>query len=189
MGRPNHLGATTLAATQVAGSGGPKDLSVRHIAGPEGHIGGIAMRFGKKKLAVAAVTIIALVGGGIAWAYFTTTGSGTGSASTGTSSTVTLHGTASTTLYPGTSSTVNFTVDNPSSGHQFVGTIHLASVTTDKPGCVVADYTMPDVVANQDVPSGNGTAITATGTLSMANTNVSQDNCKNAAVTLNLTSN
>jgi hypothetical protein len=142
-----------------------------------------------------------LVGGGIAaaitfsavgaWAYFTTTGSGTATGSTGTSSALVLHGTVASTLYPGTSSTVNFTVDNPNAGHQFVSTIHLAGVATDAShsSCVVADYTMPDVTASQDVATGNGIAITATGTITMANTGVSQDACKNAPLTLSLTSN
>jgi hypothetical protein len=150
------------------------------------------VRIVTKKRAAAAVAAIVLAGGGMAaYAYFTTTGSGTGSGSTGTSSALTIHATASTTLYPGTSSSVSFTVDNPSPGHQYVNVIHLASVSTDvaHSTCVVADYTMPDVTAAQDVPTGNGTAITATGTLTMANTAVSQDACKTAPLTLNFTSN
>jgi hypothetical protein len=47
---------------------------------------------------------------------------------------------------------------------------------------------MPDVVANQDVASGNGQAITATGTLTMNDLNSSQNTCKNANLTLNFTS-
>ena len=149
------------------------------------------LKFTKKKafIAIIGVGVLGLAAG--AWAYFTTTGSGTATGSTGTSSALTLHATVGSSLYPGTSATVSFTVDNPSTGHQFVNTIHLASVTTDAghSSCVLSDYTMPDVTANQDVASGNGTAITATGTISMANTAVSQDACKNAPLTLNLTSN
>ena len=48
---------------------------------------------------------------------------------------------------------------------------------------------MPDVAANQDFGPGNGQAVTAGGTLSMANTGVSQDACQGATLTLNLTSN
>ncbi|HVT78802.1 MAG TPA: hypothetical protein VHD87_17305 [Acidimicrobiales bacterium] len=145
----------------------------------------------KKKGFVVLALLGSIAAGGVAWAYFTSTGSGVGTGTTGTSSTVTLHGTVASLLYPGTSSTVNFTVDNPSSGHQYVNTIHLVSVAADAghSSCVTADYTMPDVTAAQDVAHGNGTAITATGTLSMANTAVSQDACKGATLTLNLTSN
>lgn len=149
------------------------------------------MKRSRKILVAMVAGVASLAIAGAAFAYFTTTGSGTGTGSTGTSSAVTIHGTASTTLYPGTTSSVTFTVDNPSTGHQFVNTIHLASVSTDAghSACVVADYTMPDVAAAQDVASGNGIVITTTGTLTMANTAVSQDACKNAPLTLNFTSN
>jgi hypothetical protein len=55
--------------------------------------------------------------------------------------------------------------------------------------CVVADFTMPDVAANQSFANGSGQTVTATGTLTMANTGVSQDACQGAPLTLNLTSN
>ncbi len=145
----------------------------------------------KLKVALGA-TVVTVAVAGAAFAYFTTTGAGTGTGTVGTSTALVLHGTAPTTLYPGTTSVVNFTVDNSSTGHQLVGTIHLDSVSTDgaHSACVVTDFTMPDVVSNQDI-AGSVTAgtITATGTLTMANTSVSQDACKNAPLTLNLSSN
>jgi len=150
---------------------------------------------GMKRSRKILVALVAGVGtlaiASAAFAYFTTTGSGSVTGSTGTSSALVIHGTVSASLYPGTSSTVSFTVDNSSSGHQYVTSIHLASITTDgtHSGCNLADYTMNDVAAGQDVASGNGIAITATGTLTMANAAVSQDACKNAPLTLNFTSN
>lgn len=146
----------------------------------------------KKKIAAAATAAVIAVGGaGAAFAYFTTSGAGTGSGTVGTNIALVLHGTAPTNLYPGTSSPVSFTVDNGSTGHQYVTTIHLDSVSTDAAHstCVTSDFTMPDVTANQDVPAGSGTAITAGGTLTMANTAVAQDGCKNAPLTLHLSSN
>jgi hypothetical protein len=136
----------------------------------------------------AAGTVVAV---GAAIAYFTTTGSGTGSATVGTSSAVTIHGTAATSLFPGTSSTVSFTVDNPSQGSQRVNAIQLESVTTDAghSACVMGDFTMPNVTVSQTFPNGNGQAVTATGTLSMADTALNQDACKGAPLTLHLTSN
>lgn len=142
-----------------------------------------------------AVAVIGSIGAiavaGAAIAYFTASGSGSGTGAAGTSSAVTLHGTVTDALYPGTSSQVTFKVDNPSAGHQFVNKIHLVSVAADTghSGCVVTDFTMPDVTATQDFPSGDAQAVTATGTLSMANTAVSQDACKGATLTLNLSSN
>lgn len=137
-------------------------------------------------LATFGVTIAIATG---AYAYFTTTGSGTGTASVGTSSALTIHGTTASTLYPGTSSTVSFTIDNPSPGHQYVATIKLDSVTTDvsHSSCVMSDFTMPDVTVSQNFANGNGQAVTATGTLSMAD-NGNQDACKGAPLTLHLSS-
>lgn len=145
----------------------------------------------RKRVLVPLSVVLVLIVAGAAIAYFTSSGSGTGTATVGSSSAVTLHGTTASTLYPGTSSTVSFTVDNPSSGTERVGTIHLASVTTDAghSGCVMTDFSMPDVVANQSFPNGNGQSVTATGTLSMANTALNQDACQGAPLTLNLTSN
>jgi hypothetical protein len=126
---------------------------------------------------------------GIAVAYFTSTGSGTGTATVGSSQALTLHGTTASTLYPAGSSTVSFTVDNPSSGSEYLSTIHLASVTTDgtHSTCGLSAFTMPDVTVNQTVASGTGIAVTATGTLSMADTGTNQNACQGAPLTLNLT--
>lgn len=149
------------------------------------------MRIGKTKLiAVGAATAAATLAIG-GYAYFTSSGSGTGTATVGSTAAVALHGTTAGSLYPGTSSTVSFTLDNPSTGHQFLNTIHLAGVTADvgHASCDVTDFTMPNVTANQDFPAGNGQTVNATGTLSMANTAVNQDACQGATLTLNLTSN
>ena len=145
----------------------------------------------KHKIAALATAATIVGGSGVALAYFTTTGSGTGAGTAGTSTALVLHGSAPTSLYPGTTSPVSFTVDNSSPGHQYVATIKLVSVSTDSAhaACDVTKFTMPDVVANQDVASGSGIAITAGGTLTMLNSPTSQDACKGAPLTLHLTSN
>jgi len=169
----------------------------------------------RRVLAVVGVAAaLAIVG--IAIAYFTTSGSGTATATVGTSTALTIHGSAPTTLYPGTSSAVTFTVDNPSSGHQQLGTIHLASVKacvgsgstwngsscsaggTEATTCEsvetgttdtnTANFWMPDVVENQNVPPGNGTTVTNAGTLTMNDLSSNQNACENANLTLNFTS-
>ena len=110
-------------------------------------------------------------------------------------------------LYPGTSNTVNFTANNPSSGHQRLGTITLTGVKactgagsswngsacsnsgTEQTTCESFDtsassgtdnFSMQAVAANQDLPSGNGTTVTSTGTLTMNNLNSSQNSCQGA---------
>jgi hypothetical protein len=149
------------------------------------------MKISRKVKVALGATVASLAIAGSAFAYFTTTGAGTGAGTVGTGTALVIHGTAATALYPGTSSVVTFTADNASTGHQLLNTITLTGVTTNAghTGCVVADFTMSPVTANQDVPSGTGIAITATGTITMANTAVSQDACKDAVLTLNLTSN
>jgi len=146
-------------------------------------------RFTRKRLLTGVALVGVLAVTGIAVAYFTSTGSGTGTATVGSSQALTLHGTTAGTLYPAGSSTVSFTVDNPSSGSEYLSTIHLASVTTDSTHstCGVSAFTMPDVTVNQTVASGTGVAVTATGTLSMADTGTNQNACQGAPLTLNLT--
>lgn len=152
--------------------------------------------FSKKKKLVSLSALAVLVVAGVALAYFTSQGSGTATATVGSSSNVTINGTVTSALYPGTSSPVTFTVNNPSPGEEYVHKIHLTSITPDSghSSCSTVvtggnpDFTMPEVVVNQDVPSGNGNPITAQGTITMNETGVSQNACQGATLTLNLTS-
>jgi hypothetical protein len=154
---------------------------------------------------------VLLIGGGTAaYAYWTTGGTGSGTAAAGTSSAITVTGTSASTLYPGTTSTVSFTAANPGTTDQSISTIHLVSVqayptandrtagTNVITGCggvagAGHDFAMPDVTVN---PTTDGNiahgataqALTATGTLTMNNLGTNQDSCKNAFLALTLTS-
>lgn len=151
----------------------------------------------KRRALIALGCTCALAVAGVALAYFTTSGSGTGNATVGSSSAVTLHATVSSNLYPGTSSPVSFTVDNPSSGSQRVGTITLSSVTVDTAHSTCSttisggnpDFSMPAVAVNKVFAAGNGQSVTQTGSLTMNETGVNQDACQGATVTLHLTNN
>jgi|SoimicmetaTmtHMA_FD_contig_123_2707_length_1871_multi_2_in_1_out_0_2 hypothetical protein len=151
----------------------------------------------KKRAFIALGCTCALAVAGVAFAYFTSSGSGTGTATAGSSSAVTLHATISNSLYPGSSSPVSFTVDNPSSGVQRVGTVTLASISTDAghSECKTTltggnpDFTMAAVPVNQVVNPGNGQSVSATGTLTMNETGTNQDPCQGATLTLHLTNN
>jgi hypothetical protein len=156
------------------------------------------MRWITKKRAFTALgCTCALAVAGVALAYFTSSGSGTGTATAGTSSAVTLHATISNSLYPGSSSPVSFTVDNPSSGVQRVGTVTLASISVDGAHSTCSttltggnpDFTMAAVPVNQVVNPGNGQSVSATGTLTMNETGTNQDACQGATLTLHLTNN
>lgn len=146
-------------------------------------------------LALGCVGVLAIAAG--AYAYFTSTGSGTATATVGSSSAVTVKATVSSTLYPGSSSPVTFTIDNPSSGAERVGTISLTEVKADAghSSCSTTisggnpDFTMPAVAVNKTYAPGNGQSVTPTGTLTMNDTGVSQDACQGATLTLKLSSN
>src|SRR3954453_24131205 len=118
-------------------------------------------RINRKRALVALSCVCALAITAGAIAYFTSTGSGTGSAKVGSTQAVTRHATTSGELYPGASQTVTFTVDNPSPGAQRVGTITLASITADAGhstcpstvgGCS-PDFTMAPALVNKTFPS------------------------------------
>jgi hypothetical protein len=150
-----------------------------------------------KRAFTALACVCALAAAGAAVAYFTSSGSGTGSASVGSSSAVTLHASIASNLYPGSSSPVTFTVDNPSSGVQRVGTVSLSSISVDAghSSCSAVigggnpDFTMAPVPVNQVFPPGNGQSVSATGTLAMNETGVNQDACQGATLTLHLSNN
>ncbi len=151
----------------------------------------------QKRVFVALGCTVALAVAGVALAYFTSSGSGTGTASVGSSSAVTLHASITGNLYPGSSSPVSFTVDNPSSGVQRVGTVSLSSITVDvaHSSCSTTigggnpDFTMAAVPVNQVFQSGSGQSVGATGTLAMNETGANQDACQGATLTLHLTNN
>jgi hypothetical protein len=151
----------------------------------------------RKRLLIGLASVGVIAVAAVAYAYFTSTGSGTATATVGASSAVTIKGTVSGNLYPGSSSTVTLTVDNPSSGKQRVGTVSLEKITADAghPTCSVVttggnpDFTMADVVVNKTYASGNGQAVTPTGTLTMNDTGLNQDACQGATLTLSLKSN
>jgi hypothetical protein len=152
------------------------------------------LRITKKRTAViAGAAALVLAGTTAAFAYWTTSGSGSGSASVASSAhTVTLHATTSGNLYPGASVPVSFTADNASSGGLQVNKVQLVSVTADTAhaSCTVADFTMADVLETQTIAAGaSGIALTNGGTLAYADTAVDQSTCKGATLTLTVSSN
>jgi hypothetical protein len=168
----------------------------------------------RRRRALLIVTLTTLVLAGGAYAYFTSAGSGTGTGTVGASSALTVTGTSASTLYPGTSSTVNFTVSNPSTGHQKLGSITLSAVHactgasstwtgaacsnsgTEQTTCESFDtsasstldnFSLPVVASNTDFGPGNNQTVTQTGTLAMNNLSSSQNACQNANLTLSFT--
>lgn len=157
-------------------------------------------KLSKKGKVYAAAATIALVAasGGAAYAYWSTTGSGSGGAanSAGTSP-VTLHAVFAAGLAPGNFTSVAYSADNPNTSSTTV-TIASASVSIDSghsASCSASWFHLTGVPTGSTlVPAGSSTApVTAslgTGSISMDDlSGTSQDGCKGATVTINLTSN
>ena len=150
----------------------------------------------KKAVALGVIAALAVAVG--AYAYFTTSGSGTGEASVGNASEVSLVGLITGTLYPGGApADVSVLVTNTGSGSQNVDKVHLDSIDSDKPGCDVSvdgtnpAFTMGDIDVSTDLTKSgtDGDHVTKTGTLQMNDTNANQDACQGANLTLHLSSN
>jgi hypothetical protein len=143
--------------------------------------------------------VLLLIGGGIAFAYWTNSGSGTGSAATGDSDTITVNQTSVVTaMGPGVAAQpISGDFDNPNDGPVYVTsvTVALGAITGGGPTCEATDYTLTNAVSdvNAQVPAGTGVGSwggTDTPTIAFNNkAGENQDDCKNATVALVLTSN
>lgn len=151
---------------------------------------------GKKRATVVAMTAVLILVGGLAFAYWTSSGSGTGSGTTGTSTEFTVAGGAVTgpDLTPGgPSQSVAFTVTNPGSGSQDLTSVTAivadgngAPWVSDPVGCTAADYTVGTPVITYDqIPAGG--SISGTVTLTMNDLTTNQDACKDLPVPLYFT--
>lgn len=119
-----------------------------------------------RKWVVVLGALVVLAGACAAIAYWS--GSGSGTASSG--GTVTL----------------TFKAANATTSPIRVATVHLVSVTADAghSGCVTTDFTMADVAQVFQVPAGATAAeLPDNGSLAYADTAIGQDACKSVALT------
>jgi hypothetical protein len=152
----------------------------------------------KVALLVAAVTVLLLSGGGVAYAYWDAGGVGTGSGPAATTVAVTLSpGTPTATLYPGGQSTISLTVTNPNAATVHINTLVLDTtqgssgfaVDSGHSGCALASlsYTSQSNggtgwVIPSKVGAVNGTlAITLANSLAMSAT--AANACQGAVLT------
>jgi hypothetical protein len=125
-----------------------------------------------------------------AFAYWTGDGTGEGQADVGTSSSVVLTATVPDGIAPGTEKQVSFKAANSSGSDVYVTKVKLDGVEADSAheGCETSDFSMAAVDENHRVPAGaTAEALPEAGTLVYADTEVNQDACKNAELTLSLT--
>lgn len=133
-----------------------------------------------------ALTVGTLFVGGAAFAYWTTTGAGTGSASTGTNAAVVVNQTSTVSgLAPGLAAqSLSGDFDNANAGPVYVAAVTATVTGTDKVGCDSTDYTIAgSATVNAQVPAGNGVGAWTGLTIQFNNkTGANQDACKNAVV-------
>ncbi len=150
------------------------------------------MRFSKKALiATGTGAVVAMAIGGLALAYWTTSGNGSGTATTGTSSPfqVTVDSVNLSNLSPGgPTDTLNFHVKNNNTGVQNLSAVAATVANADNSPwtsgtCSAADFEVgtPAFVAG-DIASG--ATVSGTVTIKMIDTGIDQDDCKTVSVPL-----
>ncbi len=159
------------------------------------------MSSNKKRLAfVSGSLAVALVGGGLAIAYWTTTGSGTGAGTVGTSTavSVTQDSTVSGLVPGGPSAALDFTVNNGGTGPQTINGVSVSvskvtkAVGAPAGACTAGDFTVAQpalggaielAVGDNTFTSGaGGDFANTTAAVSMKNTASDQNGCKGATL-------
>jgi len=145
------------------------------------------------------LTIVVLLAiGGVALAYWTQGGSGSGTASAGTPVAITVNQTGSPSgLYPGgpaaaLAGTFTNTNTGPVTISSVTAAVHaFASHTVDatKPDCTQADFAIAGTSSANVVPSGTAVGSWSGLTVRMLDNGLNQDNCKGAAITIDYTAN
>jgi hypothetical protein len=149
----------------------------------------------KRGLKIVALTGALVLAGGAAFAYWTQGGTGTGSASTGTTTAVTVKqtGGAISGLAPGVAAqTLSGNFDNPNGGPVYVATVTASISSVVKASgaaagtCDSTDYTLTGaaMTVGAQVPAGNAQGSWTGATLAFNNKATNQDACKGATVNL-----
>jgi hypothetical protein len=150
-------------------------------------------KFTKKRVLTTLSVVGILAIAAVAFAYWTASGTGSGTASVGSDSGVTINNVAfDGDLYPGHEVTVTFDVVNGSADAKAKVEKVIADVGEGTngisglpAGCSADDFHFSDVSVDTEIDES--ATVPAEGTLAMDNTSVNQDACKDAAPVLHLT--
>ncbi len=148
------------------------------------------LSIGRNRFTGVAVGVIAAAAiGGAAFAYFTSTGSGSGTAPVNSTSPWVLSSGPISGFGPGTGTqNIVGTATNSLSQKEFIGTVTPTVSSTSNPGCTAADFTLTNGVINADTVSGASGLNFGTITFN-DRAGVNQDACQGVTVTLSFTSN
>jgi hypothetical protein len=154
----------------------------------------VKLQFKKRRLIPVALAILVLVvGSGVAYAYWSSTGGGIGTANAAAGTIpVTVNQTPLIGMYPGQTQTLSGTFNNPNAGQVYVAAVTVAFDATTpvnlngNPGpCAPSNFTLGGTATvNAEVlpgtPQGSWTGLTITFNDTAGN----QDGCKGATVNL-----
>jgi hypothetical protein len=145
----------------------------------------------KSRFILAGVTALAITGG-TAFAFWTQGGSGTGTATTGTTNNIVVKQTSvsANTLYPGgPAENLSGNFNNPNSGPVTISSVTALVTSVSPAACTSSNFTIGGSAAGSVVPAGTGVGAWSGLTISLAETGVNQDVCKNATATITYTAN
>lgn len=146
------------------------------------------MRKLSKKIVIgAAATAIVAAGAGVAFAYWTASGSGTGTGATGTSTAFGVSATAVSGLVPGGSANSTLTLTNSTTSSQHFNGVNYA-VTGLNTGCSASDFSVTGLPSNDTIAPNAHKDYTVVVNFA-DDPAVSQDACKNSALTITYTLN
>ncbi len=147
----------------------------------------------RRPAAIALITLVSVVGiGTAAYAYWTTTGSGTGSATTDEVATIQVVQTSEVSdLAPGSGSQPLFgNFNNPNDAAVAVGAVEAEVVVTGAGDCSAADYiiTGTGTVTGNSVPAGTGVGEWSGLDIAFDNDpDRNQDDCQGATIAIEYT--
>ena len=145
------------------------------------------------KRTIAAVAAVTVAGSGLAYAYWTAGGSGTGSATTAADAAALVIKQTSTVtaMAPGVAAQpLSGVIDNPNNEAVFVGgvtaTVTVATAPAAVGTCDATDYTLVQPTRlDRQIPAGNAAATWSGGSIAFNNKlGTNQNGCKGATVTL-----
>lgn len=143
----------------------------------------------RKRVISVGAALIALVGAGLVYAAWTTSGSGSGTAKATSAQALTTVDAAATTvasLYPGATGNVTIKVSNPNPYPVRVTSVAAnGAITADAghPGCVTTGVSFTDQTGQTiDVPANGQTEVTLANAAAMSN--ASDNGCQGATFTI-----
>lgn len=144
-----------------------------------------------KALVLALVSVLAIAGA--AFAYWTVSGSGGGTAATGTVTGITVNQTSSITgLAPGVAAqSLSGNFDNSNTSPVYVGSVSATVTGTSNPACGAGNYLISgSAPVGAEIPSGVGQGSWGGLTIEFVNDPaVNQDACQGVTVNIAYTSN